>query len=157
VRGVVIGETARVGDDVTIYHRVTRGGRGWWVDGKATRRHPGVGLAMVAAALGYRLTLTMPESMSVERRTLLAAYGAQVILTPASEGMAGAVRRAHEIAQEEGAFLARQFDNPANPHVHCRTTANEIWNDTDGDIDVVVLPHTGERYLSTPLYAAAEA
>ncbi|GAA1627149.1 cysteine synthase A [Catellatospora bangladeshensis] len=105
---------------------------------EATSGNTGIGLAMAAAALGYRLTLTMPESMSVERRALLAAYGADVILTPAGEGMPGAVRRAREIAEREGAFLARQFDNRANPEVHYRTTAGEIWRDTDGEVDVLV-------------------
>ena len=105
---------------------------------EATSGNTGIGLAMIAAALGYRLTLTMPESMSVERRALLAAYGAELILTPAAEGMSGAVRRAHEIAEREGAFLARQFENPANPEIHYQTTAKEIWNDTDGEVGVVV-------------------
>jgi cysteine synthase A len=105
---------------------------------EATSGNTGIGLAMAAAALGYRLTLTMPESMSVERRALLAAYGAELVLTPASEGMTGAVRRAQQIADEEGAFMARQFENPANPQAHYQTTAKEIWNDTDGDIDVLV-------------------
>jgi cysteine synthase len=90
---------------------------------EATSGNTGIGLALVAAARGYRLTLTMPESMSVERRALLAAYGADVVLTPAVEGMAGAVRRARQIADEQRAFLPRQFDNPANPEVHRRTTA----------------------------------
>ncbi|UQU67822.1 cysteine synthase A [Couchioplanes caeruleus] len=105
---------------------------------EATSGNTGIGLAMVAAARGYRLTLTMPESMSAERRALLAAYGAELVLTPAAEGMRGAVARAVEIADERRAFLPRQFDNPANPEVHRRTTALEIWNDTDGDLDAVV-------------------
>jgi cysteine synthase A len=105
---------------------------------EATSGNTGVGLAMVAAARGYRLTLVMPESMSVERRALLAAYGARLVLTPAGEGMAGAVRLAGELASAEGAFLPRQFDNPANPEVHRRTTAQEIWADTDGELDVLV-------------------
>ena len=105
---------------------------------EATSGNTGIGLAMVAAARGYRLTLTMPESMSLERRSLLAAYGAQLVLTPAAEGMAGAVRRALAIADEQGAFLPRQFDNPANPQAHRRTTAQEIWSDTRGDVDVFV-------------------
>ncbi|MEV6306620.1 cysteine synthase A [Actinoplanes sp. NPDC051861] len=105
---------------------------------EATSGNTGIGLALVAAARGYRLTLTMPESMSVERRSLLAAYGASVVLTPASEGMAGAVRRALEIADERRAFLPRQFDNPANPDVHRRTTALEIWEATGGEVDVLV-------------------
>jgi cysteine synthase len=105
---------------------------------EATSGNTGIGLAMVAAARGYRLTLTMPESMSAERRALLAAYGAELVLTPAAQGMRGAVARALEIADERHAFLPRQFDNPANPDVHRRTTALEIWNDTDGDLDAVV-------------------
>jgi cysteine synthase A len=105
---------------------------------EATSGNTGIGLALVAAARGYRLTLTMPESMSAERRALLAAYGAELVLTPAAEGMRGAVRRALEIADERRAFVPRQFDNPANPEVHRHTTALEIWNDTDGEVDVLV-------------------
>lgn len=105
---------------------------------EATSGNTGIGLALVAAARGYRLTLTMPESMSAERRALLAAYGAELVLTPAGEGMSGAVRRAWEIAEERRAFLPRQFDNPANPEAHRRTTALEIWDATDGEVDVLV-------------------
>jgi cysteine synthase A len=105
---------------------------------EATSGNTGIGLAVVAAARGYRLTLTMPESMSAERRALLAAYGAELVLTPAAEGMRGALDRALEIADERRAFMPRQFDNPANPDVHRRTTACEIWNDTDGAVDVLV-------------------
>ncbi|GAA3347013.1 cysteine synthase A [Amorphoplanes nipponensis] len=105
---------------------------------EATSGNTGIGLALVAAARGYRLTLTMPESMSVERRAMLAAYGAELVLTPAAAGMTGAVRRAEEIAAERGAFLPRQFDNPANPEAHRRGTAGEIWADTGGDVDVFV-------------------
>ncbi|MFJ8581067.1 cysteine synthase A [Micromonospora sp. NPDC093277] len=105
---------------------------------EATSGNTGIGLAMIAAARGYRVTLTMPESMSLERRALLAAYGARIVLTPAREGMAGAVRRAWQIADDEAAFLPRQFDNPANPEIHRRTTAAEIWADTDGRVDVLV-------------------
>ncbi|MCU7729089.1 cysteine synthase A [Actinoplanes sp. KI2] len=105
---------------------------------EATSGNTGIGLAMVAAARGYRLTLTMPESMSAERRALLAAYGVEVVLTPAAEGMRGALDRALEIADERRAFMPRQFDNPANPDAHRRTTACEIWNDTDGAVDVLV-------------------
>ncbi|WP_432837814.1 cysteine synthase A [Dactylosporangium sp. CA-092794] len=105
---------------------------------EATSGNTGIGLAMVAAARGYRLALTMPESMSAERRALLAAYGAELVLTPAAAGMRGAIERAHDLAAERGAFMPRQFDNPANPEAHRRTTALEIWNDTDGDIDLFV-------------------
>ncbi|MEU0557286.1 cysteine synthase A [Dactylosporangium sp. NPDC006015] len=105
---------------------------------EATSGNTGIGLAVVAAARGYRLTLCMPESMSVERRTLLAAYGARLVLTPAAEGMPGAVRRAERLAAEQRAFLPRQFDNPANADAHRRTTALEIWDDTGGDLDAVV-------------------
>jgi cysteine synthase A len=105
---------------------------------EATSGNTGIGLGLVAAARGYRLTLTMPESMSVERRALLAAYGADLVLTPAADGMAGAVRRAEQLADEQDAFLPRQFDNPANPDAHRTTTAQEIWNDTGGDIDLLV-------------------
>ncbi|MFC7277262.1 cysteine synthase A [Paractinoplanes rhizophilus] len=105
---------------------------------EATSGNTGIGLALVAAARGYRLTLTMPESMSAERRALLAAYGAELVLTPAADGMRGAIELARRIADERKAFLPRQFDNPANADVHRRTTALEIWNDTDGDVDIVV-------------------
>jgi cysteine synthase len=103
-----------------------------------TSGNTGVGLAMVAAAKGYRVTFTMPESMSVERRALLAAYGADLVLTPAAAGMTGAVSAARELARREGWYMPSQFDNPANPDVHRRTTAQEIWEDTDGEVDVVV-------------------
>ncbi|GAA2653933.1 cysteine synthase A [Paractinoplanes durhamensis] len=105
---------------------------------EATSGNTGIGLALVAAARGYRLTLTMPESMSLERRALLTAYGAELVLTPAADGMKGAVARALQLADERKAFLPRQFDNPANPDVHRRTTALEIWNDTDGAVDLLV-------------------
>ena len=105
---------------------------------EATSGNTGIGLAIVAAVKGYPLTLTMPESMSVERRSLLAAYGANLVLTPAAEGMAGAVAKAAELAKNEGWVLARQFENPANPEVHRRTTAEEIWADTDGQVDIIV-------------------
>jgi cysteine synthase A len=103
-----------------------------------TSGNTGVGLAMVAAAKGYRVTFTMPESMSVERRALLTAYGAELVLTPAAQGMSGAIAAARELAERLGGFLPSQFDNPANPQVHRRTTAQEIWDDTGGVVDVLV-------------------
>jgi len=103
-----------------------------------TSGNTGVGLAMVAAAKGYRVTFTMPESMSVERRALLAAYGAELVLTPAAQGMAGAIAAARELAEREGWYLPSQFENPANPEVHRRTTAQEIFQDTAGEVDVFV-------------------
>ncbi len=104
-----------------------------------TSGNTGIALAWVAAAKGYRLILTMPESMSLERRVLLLAYGAEVVLTPASEGMAGAVRKAEQIASETtDAWIPAQFANPANPEIHRKTTAVEIWQDTDGAVDYVV-------------------
>ena len=104
-----------------------------------TSGNTGVGLAMVAAARGYHLVLTMPDTMSVERRALAAAYGAEVVLTPGADGMAGAVARADEIAASTpGAIVAGQFDNPANPRAHYETTGPEIWADTDGAVGAVV-------------------
>ena len=104
-----------------------------------TSGNTGVGLAMVAAARGYRLILTMPDTMSVERRQLAAAYGAQIELTPGAEGMAGAVARAEELAaQTPGSIIAGQFDNPANPQAHYESTGPELWADTDGAIDALV-------------------
>lgn len=105
---------------------------------EATSGNTGIGLAMVCAARGYRLVITMPESMSLERRALLRAYGAELVLTPASEGMGGAIAKAEELAQQDGYFMPRQFDNLANPKIHRETTALEIWNDTDGAVDIVV-------------------
>jgi len=106
---------------------------------EATSGNTGIALAMVGAARGYTVVLTMPESASKERRALLRAFGAELILTPAAEGMKGAVARAEAIAAErEGAVLARQFANEANPAIHRETTAEEIWADTDGAVDVVV-------------------
>ena len=104
-----------------------------------TSGNTGIALAFVCAARGYRLALTMPETMSAERRMLLRAYGADVILTPGSEGMAGAIRRAEEIAASDPRyFMPQQFKNPANPEIHRKTTAEEIWGDTDGLVDFLV-------------------
>ncbi len=105
---------------------------------EATSGNTGIALAMVGAAKGYSVVLTMPETMSKERRALLRAYGAELVLTPGSEGMKGAVAKAEEIGAETGAVLVRQFANEANPAVHRRTTAEEIWADTDGEVDVFV-------------------
>ncbi len=105
---------------------------------EATSGNTGIALAMVGAARGYNVVLTMPETMSKERRALLRAYGAELVLTPGSEGMKGAVQRADEIAAERGGVLARQFANEANPAIHRATTAEEIWKDTDGQVDIVV-------------------
>ena len=106
---------------------------------EATSGNTGIALAMVGAARGYRVVLTMPETMSKERRALLRAFGAELVLTPGPEGMRGAVNKANEIAAEiDGAILARQFANPANVDVHRRTTAEEIWADTEGGIAILV-------------------
>lgn len=106
---------------------------------EATSGNTGIALAMVGAARGYNIVLTMPETMSKERRALLRAFGAELILTPGSEGMKGAVNKADEIvAERPGAILARQFANEANPAIHRATTAEEIWADTDGEVDIVV-------------------
>jgi cysteine synthase A len=105
---------------------------------EATSGNTGVALAMVGAARGYKVILTMPDSVSKERRTLIKAYGAQLVLTPGPEGMKGAVAKAEEIGSKEGAVLVRQFANPANPEIHRKTTALEIWNDTDGKVAAVV-------------------
>ena len=104
-----------------------------------TSGNTGVGLAMVAAIKGYKLTLTMPETMSVERRNLLKAFGANIVLTPGATGMKGAIERAYQLQNEKpGSFIPQQFDNPSNPEIHRTTTGEEIWRDTDGKVDIFV-------------------
>ncbi len=104
-----------------------------------TSGNTGIGLAFVCAARGYKLILTMPDTMSVERRQLLAVFGAEIVLTPGAEGMAGAIRKAEQmVAANPGYFMPQQFNNPANPEIHRLTTAEEIWRDTDGKVDILV-------------------